>query len=234
MFKMSFFFLVHPVYIYIYTLREYIELYRKRSTTVFVTLLDASKAFDRLDHWQLFKKLINRKVPLFIVMLLLLGYYIQLYKIPSYLHIGNNYSPIQYIYIDLSKAFDMIDHNILLFKLHHYGIRNGALNLLKSYFTGRKQYCHFKNNDSSLLNIHKGVLQGSILGPLFFILYINDFIYSSDRFEFLMYAGDTTLFSTYDIFENIDDKTIETIQTNINKELFLIVSIVNKLSHTTL
>ena len=128
------------------------------------------------------------------------------------------------IYIDLSKAFDMIDHNILLFKLHHYGIRNGALNLLKNYFTGRKQYCHFKNNDSSLLNIHKGVPQGSILGPLLFILYINDFIYSSDRFEFLMYADDTTLFSTYDKFENIDDKTIETIQTNINKELFLIVS----------
>ena len=128
------------------------------------------------------------------------------------------------IYIDLSKAFDMIDHNIILFKLHYYGIRNGALNLLKNYFTGRKQYCHFKNNDSSLLNIHKGVPQGSKLGPLLFILYINDFIYSSDRFEFLMYADDTTLFSTYDKFEDIDDKTIETIQTNINKELFLIVS----------
>ena len=128
------------------------------------------------------------------------------------------------IYIDLSKAFDMIDHKILLFKLHHYGIRNGALNLLKNYFTGRKQYCHFKNKDSSLVNIHKGVPQGSILGPLLFILYINDFIYSSDRFQFLMYADDTTLFSTYDKFENIDDKTIETIQTNINKELFLIVA----------
>ena len=126
------------------------------------------------------------------------------------------------IYIDLSKAFDMIDHKILLFKLHHYGIRNRALNLLKNYFTGRKQYCHFKNKDSSPLNIHKGVPQGSILGPLLFILYINDFIYSSDRFQFLMYADDTTLFSTYDKFENIDDKTIETIQTNIDKELFLI------------
>ena len=53
-------------YIYIYTLREYIELYRKRSTTVFVTFLDASKAFDRLDHWLLFKKIIKRKVLLFI------------------------------------------------------------------------------------------------------------------------------------------------------------------------
>ena len=117
------------------------------------------------------------------------------------------------IYIDLSKAFDMINHNILLFKLHHYGIRNGALNLLKSYFKGRKQYCHFTNNDFSPLNIYKGVPQGSILGPLLSILYINDFIYSSDRFDFLMCADDTTLFSTHDKFKNIDDKPIETIQT---------------------
>ena len=109
----------------------------------------------------------------------------------------------------------MIDHNILLFKLNHYGIRNGALNLLESYFTGRKQYCHFRSTDSAMLNIHKGVPQGSILGPLLFILYINDFIYSTDKFDFLMYADDTTLFSTYDKFESIDDKNIETIKNNI-------------------
>ena len=111
------------------------------------------------------------------------------------------------IYIDLSKAFDMIDHiNILLFKLNHYGIWNGVLNLLKSYLTGRKQYCHFRSTDSAMLNIHKGVPQGSILGPLLFILCINDYIYSTDKFDFLMYAEDTTLFSTYDKFESIDDK----------------------------
>ena len=55
------------------------------------------------------------------------------------------------IYINLSKAFDMIDHNTLLFELlYHYGIRDGAINLLKSYFTERKQYCHFKSTDSSM------------------------------------------------------------------------------------
>ena len=58
-------------------MKEYIELYRKRSTTVFVTFLDASKAFDRLDHWQLFEKLINRKVSLFIVRLLVVWYSLQ-------------------------------------------------------------------------------------------------------------------------------------------------------------
>ena len=61
----------------IHTLREYIELYRKRSTTVFVTLLDASKAFDRLNHRLLFKKMIKRKVPLFIVKLLIVWYSLQ-------------------------------------------------------------------------------------------------------------------------------------------------------------
>ena len=72
------------------------------------------------------------------------------------------------IYIDLPKALDVIDHNILLFKLHHYGIRNGTLNLLKK----QKQYYHFKRNDSSLLNIHKVVPQGSIMDPFLFILYL--------------------------------------------------------------
>ena len=67
----------HGTELCIYTLREYIELYRKRSTTVFVTFLDASKAFDRLDHWLLFEKLIYRKVPLFIVRLLIVWYSLQ-------------------------------------------------------------------------------------------------------------------------------------------------------------
>ena len=88
-----------------------------------------------------------------------------------------------------------------------------STNLSKSYFTKRKKYCHFKITDSSMLNIHKGVPQGFILGPLLFILYINDFIYSTDKFDFVMYADDTTLFSTYDKFESIDGKNIETIKT---------------------
>ena len=67
----------HGTELCIYTLGEYIKLYRKRSTTVFVTFLDASKAFDRLDHWLLFEKLSNRKVPLFNVRLLIVWYSLQ-------------------------------------------------------------------------------------------------------------------------------------------------------------
>ena len=128
------------------------------------------------------------------------------------------------IYIDLSKAFDTIDHSILLSKLHYYGIRNTALTLLKSYFTNRKQYCHYKGTNSTMRAIYKGVPQGSILGPLLFILYVNDFHLSSNKFTFLMYADDTTLLSTYDTFYEHTDTDITSIQRNINKELLLVTT----------
>ena len=128
------------------------------------------------------------------------------------------------IYIDLSKAFDMIDHQTIFTKLSYYGIQNLALNLLKNYLTNRKQYCDFKGTHSTLLPIRKGVPQGSILGPLLFSIYINDFINASNKFQFIMYADDTTLFSTYDTFQNHDDDSMDVIQTNINSELILILA----------
>ena len=70
-----------------------------------------------------------------------------------------------------------------------------------------------------MLLIHKGVPQGSILGPLLFILYVNNFYLSSNKFTFLMYADDTTLLSTYDTFHTNTDIDIATIQRNINEEL---------------
>ena len=124
----------------------------------------------------------------------------------------NNETPFN-IYIDLSKAFDTLNHNILLSKLKFYGLSNKALILIESYLTNRKQFCEYNYEKSSILSITTGVPQGSTLGPLFFSIYINDMINCSDKFQFLMYADDTTLCST---IEKFDDNLHDTDYTNEN------------------
>ena len=102
------------------------------------------------------------------------------------------------IFIDLSKAFDTLDHQTLLSKLENYGIRGVALSLLKSYLTERSQYVSFNNTTSDTLGIRYGVPQDSILGPLLFLLYMNDIINccrGSDC-SFVLYADDTNIFIT--------------------------------------
>ena len=96
------------------------------------------------------------------------------------------------IYLDLSKAFDTLDHSILIDKLKHYGIRHKSISLLKSYLSHRKQYVTWNDTDSQYNSINTGVPQGSILGPLLFIIYINDFSKASELFDFIMYADETT------------------------------------------
>ena len=100
------------------------------------------------------------------------------------------------IFIDLSKAFDTINHDILLAKLSNYGIRGIILQLIESYLKSRKQVTNFKGDKSELGTVVYGVLQGSVLGHLLFLLYINDITNCSDLGEFILFADDTNIFIT--------------------------------------
>ena len=117
------------------------------------------------------------------------------------------------LYIDLSKAFDTLSFDILLYKLNYYGIKDNAFKLLKNYLTNRRQYVVYNSQNSETLDISTGVPQGSILGPLFFSICINDLITVSNKLKFIMYADDTT------IYFNLEDFDPYNLERDINNEL---------------
>ena len=109
------------------------------------------------------------------------------------------------ILLDFAKAFDTVNHQILLDKLHYYGIRGNALKWFQSYLEDRQQCTEIGNTQSNLDYIKCGVPQGSILGPLLFLLYINDIVFSSNIFKFTLFADDTSLFYSH---KNIEEAVI--------------------------
>ena len=98
------------------------------------------------------------------------------------------------IFIDFSRAFDTVNHSVLLKKLKYYGIKGKILQLLTSYLSDRKQYVSYGGRESTLLDIISGVPQGSVLGPLLFIIFINDIVNITDLAKFVLFADDLNLF----------------------------------------
>ena len=99
---------------------------------------------------------------------------------------------------DFSKAFDSVDHSILLRKLYHYGVRSFCLDWFRSFLTGRSQHVVVSGVISDDLPLNCGVPQGSVLGPLLFLIFINDLPNSSKKLNFTLFADDSTLSYKFD------------------------------------
>ena len=119
------------------------------------------------------------------------------------------------VFLDLKKAFDTVDHNILLSKIYKYGIRGTAHKWLGDYLNNRKQFVSFNYADSQKLEIRCGVPQGSILGPLLFLLYVNDIVNVSSSLMPIIFADDTNIF--------LKGRSAKDVTETINKELSQIV-----------
>ena len=114
-------------------------------------------------------------------------------------------------FLDLQKAFDTLNHEIQLQKLEHYGIRGNVLSWFQSYLSGRTQYVTVNGHVSDLLPITCGVPQGSVLGPLLFLIYVNDLPKVSKVMQFYLFADDT---SNY-----FDSNNLVYLQKIVNREL---------------
>ena len=111
------------------------------------------------------------------------------------------------IFIDLKKAYDMyaVNHDILLIKLYHYGIRGIILDWFKLYISNRKQTVSIDGPISNYELISCGVPQGSVLGPLLFLIYINDIPNSSNVFSFHLFADDTSILCEHKNLKKLQD-----------------------------
>ena len=102
------------------------------------------------------------------------------------------------VFIDLKKAFDTVDHGILIKKLKHYGVRGVASDWVKRYLSNRKQFVNIDGCSSELLSVICGIPQGTILGPTLCIPYINDICNVSNLVKFILFVDDMNVFSAGD------------------------------------
>ena len=97
------------------------------------------------------------------------------------------------VFLDMQKAFDTIDRRVLIKKLERYGIMDWELDCFISYFQNRRQFVVYKDEKSRVDSVNYGIAQGSIAGPIQYIIYMNDIVRCSDKLKFIMYADDTNI-----------------------------------------
>ena len=153
-------------------------------------------------------------------------------RLSNYLDAGK--VPIS-VFLDLSKAFDTLNHTILIEKLRYYGLNDTSLNWFYSYLQGRLQFTEYNGVCSDVVNLSTGVPQGSILGPLLFIIYMNDIHAATSNFRAILYADDTNLVSplcSFSSSNSLNSNNLSEVTTGINKELSFVQEwlLINKLS----
>ena len=128
------------------------------------------------------------------------------------------------VFVDLQKAFDTVNHEILIYKLNHYGIRGTVNDWFSSYLSNRSQYVSILGFKSNTLNVKHGVPQGSVLGPLLFLLYINDLHKAIKYSKVYHFADDTNLLNISASYKKLQK------QLNIDLKLLYKWLLANKIS----